>query len=30
LRIAAKRTEISKDAGNAAFDRLTATTKEAI
>ena len=30
LGIAVKRTGISKDAGNAAFDRLTATTKEAI
>jgi hypothetical protein len=30
LKIAVKRTGISKDAGNAAFDRLTATTKEAI
>ena len=30
LGIAAKRTKISKDAGNAAFDRLTATTKESI
>jgi hypothetical protein len=30
LKIAIRRTAISKDEGNAAFDRLTATTKEAI
>ena len=30
LKIAARRTAISKDEGNAAFDRLTATTKEVI
>ena len=30
LRIAARRERISREAGNAAFDRLTATTKETI
>lgn len=30
LKIAVRRTAISKDEGNAAFDRLTATTKEVI